>query len=54
MWEGYPRAQKTKKYLIQLLFERATQEFGLSFQDIEITITETPRHDWEYSRFARR
>jgi phenylpyruvate tautomerase PptA (4-oxalocrotonate tautomerase family) len=44
MFEG--RSVKTKKQLIQLLFERIQKEFGIPLQDIEITITETPRHNW--------
>lgn len=44
MFEG--RTVKTKKHLIRLLFERIQQEFGIPLQDIEITITETPRHNW--------
>ena len=44
MFEG--RTVKTKKHLIRLLFERIHAEFGISLQDIEITITETPKHNW--------
>ena len=44
MFEG--RSIKAKKHLIQLLFERIHGEFGISMQDIEITISETPKHNW--------
>lgn len=44
MFEG--RSVKAKKHLIQLLFERIQREFGISLQDIEVTITETPKHNW--------
>jgi 5-carboxymethyl-2-hydroxymuconate isomerase len=46
IFEG--RTVETKKRLIRLLFERITAEFALSVQDIEITITETPRHNWGF------
>jgi phenylpyruvate tautomerase PptA (4-oxalocrotonate tautomerase family) len=46
MFEG--RTVETKKRLIRLLFERITAEFGLPVQDIEVTITETPRHNWGF------
>jgi hypothetical protein len=32
--------------LIRLLYERIPQLSGISAQDIEITIFETPRHSW--------
>lgn len=46
MFEG--RTVDTKKRLIRLLFERIGAELGLSTQDIEITITETPKHNWGF------
>jgi phenylpyruvate tautomerase PptA (4-oxalocrotonate tautomerase family) len=46
MFEG--RTVEAKKHLIRLLFERIAGEFALSVQDIEITITETPRHNWGF------
>jgi phenylpyruvate tautomerase PptA (4-oxalocrotonate tautomerase family) len=46
MFEG--RTVETKKRLIRLLFERITAAFDLSVQDIEMTITETPRHNWGF------
>jgi len=44
MFEG--RSVETKKRLIRLLFERIHVEFGISSQDVEVTITETPKHNW--------
>jgi phenylpyruvate tautomerase PptA (4-oxalocrotonate tautomerase family) len=46
MFEG--RTVETKKRLIRLLFERIGNELDLASQDIEITITETPRHNWGF------
>jgi phenylpyruvate tautomerase PptA (4-oxalocrotonate tautomerase family) len=44
MFEG--RSVQAKKDLIRLLFERIQGEFGIALQDIETTITETPKHNW--------
>jgi phenylpyruvate tautomerase PptA (4-oxalocrotonate tautomerase family) len=44
MFEG--RSVATKKQLIRLLFERIERELAISPQDVEITITETPKHNW--------
>jgi phenylpyruvate tautomerase PptA (4-oxalocrotonate tautomerase family) len=44
MFEG--RSVEAKKQLIGLLFERICGQFGMSVQDVEITIFETPRHNW--------
>lgn len=44
IFEG--RTIKAKKRLITLLFERINSELGISVQDIEITIFETPKHNW--------
>lgn len=44
MFEG--RSVEAKKALIRLLFERTQRELGLDPADLEITITETPKHDW--------
>jgi 4-oxalocrotonate tautomerase family enzyme len=44
MFEG--RTVETKKRLIRLLFERIGAELGISPADIEVTITETPKHNW--------
>jgi Tautomerase enzyme len=45
MIEG--RSVEAKKQLIRLLFERV-QPFGISGQDLEITIFETPKHNWGF------
>lgn len=37
---------EAKKHLIRLLFERTNQAFGLATSDLEITLTETPKHNW--------
>ena len=42
IFEG--RSIEAKKMLIRLLYERIPQLSGVSTQDIEITIFETPRH----------
>src|SRR5678815_2082470 len=44
MFEG--RSVETKKRLIRFLFERIHAELGISPQDVEVTITETPKHNW--------
>ncbi len=44
MFEG--RTVESKKELLRLLFERADAQLQLSSQDLEITIFETPRHNW--------
>ncbi|MEJ0007833.1 MAG: tautomerase family protein [Steroidobacteraceae bacterium] len=46
MFEG--RAVETKKQLIRLLFERINAAVQIAAADIEITITETPRHNWGF------
>jgi len=46
MFEG--RTVETKKRLIHLLFERANQILGLRPDDIEVTITETPKSNWGF------
>jgi Tautomerase enzyme len=45
MIEG--RSVEAKKQLIRLLFERV-QPFGISGQDLEITIFENPKHNWGF------
>ncbi|MBO3460902.1 tautomerase family protein [Aetokthonos hydrillicola Thurmond2011] len=45
MFEG--RSVEAKKQLIRLLFERV-QSLGISKQDLEITIFETPKHNWGF------
>ncbi|MFD2212292.1 tautomerase family protein [Metabacillus endolithicus] len=44
MFEG--RTIETKKQLIRLLFERLNSELNISPKDLEITIFETPKHNW--------
>lgn len=44
MFQGRP--VEAKKHLFRLLFERARDRLVLESRDLEITITETPRHDW--------
>ncbi|MDQ0229166.1 tautomerase family protein [Metabacillus malikii] len=44
MFEG--RTVEAKKKLLKLLFERIDTELGISSQDVEITIFETPKHNW--------
>ena len=46
MFEG--RSVEAKKNLIRLLFERTQEELGLDPADLEITITETPKHNWGF------
>lgn len=44
MFEG--RKVESKKQLIKLLFERIESDLSISPQDVEITIFETPKHNW--------
>ena len=44
MFEG--RNLETKKRLIHSLFETIQTQVGISKQDIEITLFETPKHQW--------
>ena len=44
MFEG--RSVATKKHLIRLLFERVAGELGIEPRDLEITIFESPKHNW--------
>ncbi|GAE37459.1 tautomerase family protein [Halalkalibacter akibai] len=44
MFEG--RTVEAKKQLLKLLFERINNELGISPQDVEVTIFETPKHNW--------
>jgi phenylpyruvate tautomerase PptA (4-oxalocrotonate tautomerase family) len=46
MFEG--RSVETKKRLIRLLFERIEAELAIGPQDVEITIAETPKHNWGF------
>jgi phenylpyruvate tautomerase PptA (4-oxalocrotonate tautomerase family) len=42
------RTVATKKKLIRLLFERIQKALGISQQDIEISITESPAYNWGF------
>lgn len=44
MFEG--RSAEAKKQLIRLLFERIQDKLSITSEDIEITIFETPMHNW--------
>jgi phenylpyruvate tautomerase PptA (4-oxalocrotonate tautomerase family) len=44
MFEG--RSVQAKKHLLRLLMERIPEQFGIPTQDVEITITETPKNNW--------
>lgn len=44
LFEG--RSVETKKQLIRLLFTRLNEHNLVAAQDLEITITETPKHNW--------
>lgn len=44
MFEG--RSIESKKTLIRSLFENIQRQCGISSQDTEITIFETPKHNW--------
>ena len=46
MMEG--RTVETKKKLIRLLFDRLHIEIGIAPQDLEMTIFETPKHNWGF------
>jgi phenylpyruvate tautomerase PptA (4-oxalocrotonate tautomerase family) len=46
LFEG--RTVAARKELIRLLFERINAAVQISPADIEITITETPRHNWGF------
>lgn len=44
MFEG--RSVDAKKQLIRLLFENIEREAGILPKDVEITIQESPKHNW--------
>lgn len=46
MFEG--RSVEAKKHLIRLLFDRFSAELHISPTDLEITIFETPKHNWGF------
>ena len=44
MFEG--RSVESKKLLIRLIFANIERDVGIAPQDVEITITETPKQNW--------
>ncbi len=44
MFEG--RGPETKKQLLQALMQNISEGLGVPIQDVEITISETPRGNW--------
>ncbi len=46
MFEG--RSIETRKQLVRLLFERICREADRLPNEVEVTITETPRHNWGF------
>jgi phenylpyruvate tautomerase PptA (4-oxalocrotonate tautomerase family) len=46
MFEG--RSIETKKLLIRLLFERVCKHADRLPNEVEVTITETPKHNWGF------
>ncbi len=44
LFEG--RSVQAKKYLYELLFSRFEKDFSISPLDLEITLSETPAHNW--------
>jgi hypothetical protein len=46
LFEG--RSIATKKQLIRLLFRNFEQKLNISNQDLEITLFETPKHNWGF------
>jgi phenylpyruvate tautomerase PptA (4-oxalocrotonate tautomerase family) len=46
MFEG--RSIEAKKTLIRLMFERFESQLGISPTDLEMTIFETPKHNWGF------
>lgn len=46
MFEG--RSVQAKKHLIRLLFERICAATGRLPNEVEVTIIETPRHNWGF------
>lgn len=40
------RSIEAKKMLMKLLFSRLKEQLGIESNDIEITIFETPKHNW--------
>jgi phenylpyruvate tautomerase PptA (4-oxalocrotonate tautomerase family) len=46
MIEG--RSVEAKKKLIRLLFDRIQEKVGITHQDLEINIVESPAHNWGF------
>ena len=46
MFEG--RSTEAKKHLIRLLFERVCSQADRKPNEVEVTITETPKHNWGF------
>jgi phenylpyruvate tautomerase PptA (4-oxalocrotonate tautomerase family) len=46
LFEG--RSIETKKHLIRLLFERVCRDAERLANEVEVTLTETPRHNWGF------
>lgn len=46
MFEG--RSVEAKKTLIRLMFERFHSQLGIAPADLEMTIFETPKHNWGF------
>jgi len=46
MFEG--RSVEAKKALIRLMFERFQSQLGICPTDLEMTIFETPKHNWGF------
>ncbi len=44
MFEG--RSVERKKELYRLLYAAFERELGIGAADVEVTLIETPRHDW--------
>lgn len=44
LFEG--RSIAAKKHLYQLIFQKFNDELGIAPDDVEITLTETPPHNW--------
>jgi len=42
------RIAEAKKRLIRMLFERVQRECGIAPHDLEMTIFETPKHNWGF------
>ncbi len=46
IWLFEGRSVAAKKKLYALLFERCETQIGIAPVELEITLTETPRHNW--------